>query len=98
MKLNGGGLVKKLRELQFVKKFAKSHISLGFRLVALVLINTLNNKFDVLCDLVSVTIWHLHDRLNACKYMLTLFSNFMSFLFVYLSQHGILAGLSNIKR
>ena len=28
---------------------------------------------DVLRDLVSVTIWHLHDHSNECECMLTLF-------------------------
>ena len=42
----------------------------------------LKNKCDALRDLVSVTIWRLHDCSNACKCMLTLFSTSLSFLCV----------------
>ena len=48
--------------------------------------------------LVSVTIWRLYDRLNACKCTLTLFSTFLSFVSVCMSWHGVLTGLSNLKR
>ena len=53
---------------------------------------------EVSHDLVSVTIWCLYDRSNACQCMLTLFSMFISFLSVCISQHGVLTGLSNFKR
>ena len=53
---------------------------------------------DALRDLGSVTIWRLHDRSNVCECMLTLFSTFMSFLPVCMSQHGIQTVLSNDKR
>ena len=53
---------------------------------------------DALRDLGSVTIWRLHDRSNVCECMLTLFSTFMSFLSVCMSQHGIQTVLSNDKR
>ena len=36
--------------------------------------------YNVLRDLVSVNIWRLYDRSNACECMLTLFSTFVSFL------------------
>ena len=52
---------------------------------------------DALCDLGSVTIWHLHGRSNAYKCMLMLFSTFMLFLSVCMSLHGIQMGLSNDK-
>ena len=42
----------------------------------------LKNKCDALRDLVSVTIWRLHDCSNECKCMLTLFSTSLSFLCV----------------
>ena len=42
----------------------------------------LKNKCDALRDLVSVTIWRLHDCSNVCKCMLTLFSTSLSFLCV----------------
>ena len=40
---------------------------------------------DAFCDLVSVTIWHLHGHSNACKCMLMLFCTFMLFLLVCMS-------------
>ena len=52
---------------------------------------------DALRDLVSATIWLLHGHSNACKRMLTIFSTFMSFLSVCMSQHGNRTGLSNVK-
>ena len=49
-------------------------------------------------DMVSVTIWRLHGRSNACECMLPFFSTFMSFLSVCMSSHGIRMGLSIVKR
>ena len=40
---------------------------------------------DAFCDLVSVTIWHLHRHSNACKCMLMLFCTSMLFLLVCMS-------------
>ena len=49
-------------------------------------------------DMVSVTVWRLHGRSNACECMLPFFSTFMSFLSVCMSYHGIRMGLSIVKR
>ena len=43
------------------------------------------NICDALHDLGSVTIWCLHGCWNVCKYMLMLFSTFMSFLSICMS-------------
>ena len=53
---------------------------------------------DALRDLVSVIIWRFHGRSNVCECILTLFSTFMSFSSVCMSQNGIRTGLLNVKR
>ena len=40
---------------------------------------------DAVRDLLSVTIWRLHGRTNACEWILTIFSTFVLFLSVYSS-------------
>ena len=54
------------------------------------------NKYicDVLLDLVSVYIWRLHGCSNTCECMVTLFSTFMSFLYVWMSYMSVLRCVS----
>ena len=45
-----------------------------------------HKRCDALRDLGSVNIWRLHGRSNECECMLTLFSTFISFLSVCMSN------------